>query len=60
MWINGGGNRLFYQGAHNQVYSLPMFDVQALWTMKIILGKLEVAGLEEMRHDTSLWSDKYV
>jgi trimethylamine monooxygenase len=57
MWIQGGGNRLFYHGMHTP-YTLPKLDVQALWTLKTILGEVNIPNSEEILLDATEWTKK--
>ena len=42
LWAHGGNNKLLYLGMQNQLYTLNMFDAQALWAVKYIMGKIQV------------------
>jgi len=47
-----------YIGAQNLVYSLPMFEVQAFWSVKYINGEIQVPDRETMRADWKNWLEK--
>ncbi|XP_045206559.2 dimethylaniline monooxygenase [N-oxide-forming] 2-like [Mercenaria mercenaria] len=57
VWLGGGNNKLFYMGTQDQYYTFTMFDVQALWICKYILGKIpnESKSLKEMKESAEKW-----
>ena len=60
VWMKGGNGRLMYIGAQNQYYTFTMFDVQALWALKYIIGEIKVPSQGEMDEDWKSWSERYV
>ena len=59
VWTKDGGNRLFYVGALNQIYTIPMFEAQALWTLKVILGGIALPkDNSTMGSHTAKWMDR--
>ncbi len=51
LWPNGGNNKLFYPGAFDNVYSFMIFEAQALWIWKVILGDIVIPSKEAMLAD---------
>ncbi|XP_065051235.1 trimethylamine monooxygenase-like [Rhopilema esculentum] len=50
LWTGDGKGKLFYVGAQNEYYTFTMFDVQALWVVKYIIGDMpapDCKGIEE-------------
>ena len=60
IWTKGGNSRLMYIGAQNQFYTFTMFDIQALWALKYIIGDIKVPSQEEMEEDWKTWRERYV
>uniref|UniRef100_A0A1I8HMW8 Flavin-containing monooxygenase n=1 Tax=Macrostomum lignano TaxID=282301 RepID=A0A1I8HMW8_9PLAT len=58
IWLAGGNNRLMYVGAQNQFYSFPMFDAQALWTVRYLTGGIQLPSSAEMDADTKPWLER--
>ncbi|XP_060582515.1 trimethylamine monooxygenase-like [Ruditapes philippinarum] len=60
LYFMGEDSRLFYMGLQDQYYSYTMFDVEALWICKYILGKLpnEPRPLSEMKENSKEWYEK--
>jgi len=42
LWLKGGNNKMMYVGAQDQYYSMTLFDVEACWAVKYMLGKIKV------------------
>ena len=59
LWVNGGDNRLLYLGMQNQAWTFPMFDVQALWACKYIVGKLQIPNKAAMLQSVDQWRKKH-
>jgi len=63
IWTNAGNNKLVYVGAQDQAYTYTMFDIEALWTVKYILGQLSIPDKSTMERDWRQWvanNDKIV
>ena len=60
LWTKAGNGRLMYLGAQNQIYTFTMFDVQAFWALKYIIGDIKVPGQDEMEGDWKSWRERYV
>ena len=59
LWAHGGNNKLLYLGMQNQLWSMNMFDAQALWAVKYILGKVQIPMTkEELVQDIKRWQEK--
>ena len=59
LWAHGGNNKVLYLGMQNQLYSMNMFDAQALWAVKYIMGHLQIPKTtEELVEDINLWQEK--
>ena len=59
LWVKGGDNRLLYLGMQNQLFTFPMFDVQAIWACKYITGTLKIPNKAEMLQDIDHWRKKH-
>ena len=55
VWTEGANGRLMYIGAQDQYYTFTMFDVQALWAVKCILGHIKLPNQKEMKEDCEAW-----
>lgn len=60
LWLNGGNNKVFYIGTHDQYFSFCMFDVQGAWVSKFINHTLpgEPVSLTAMKKDVEKWRAK--
>ncbi|KAI1696959.1 flavin-binding monooxygenase-like domain-containing protein [Ditylenchus destructor] len=66
VWIEGlykgvafeKNTKLFYIGMQDQVYSFPMFDVQAYYVRDVILGRIILPSLERMRQYYNEWQER--
>lgn len=47
--------KLFYLGMQDQFYTFNMFDAQAWWVRDVIMGRIELPGLDEMRAHSWAW-----
>ena len=59
IWTRGGKNKLLYLGTQNQLYTFTMFDVQALWALRYVMGEIEVPSQAEMEDDWKSWRERY-
>lgn len=55
VWTEGANGQLLYIGAQDQYYTYTMFDVQALWAMKYIMGDIKLPSKMEMKEDSKAW-----
>merc|ERR1719312_1841599 len=51
VWQEGGNNKLLYIGVQDLYYSFTMFDVCALWAVKLIQGEVSLPDRETMERD---------
>mmetsp|Transcript_32943 Transcript_32943/g.95076 ORF Transcript_32943/g.95076 Transcript_32943/m.95076 type:complete len:389 (-) Transcript_32943:624-1790(-) len=51
-------NQLFYIGAQDQAFSLPMIDVQAHYARDIVVGRIKVPSAAEQEKDIQTWLQK--
>ncbi|XP_074660925.1 trimethylamine monooxygenase-like [Tubulanus polymorphus] len=58
LWMKSANNRLFYIGAQDQLYSFTMFDAQALWALRVIIGDIKLPTREAMQADIKHWRDR--
>ena len=58
LWINGGNNKCMFIGMQYNIYCLNMFDAQAIWACRNIMGKIKLPPIEEMREDNVHWQKK--
>ena len=59
VYTEGGNNRVMYIGIQDQYYTFTMFDVQSLWALDYVRGKITLPGSQEtMRADWKKWLDK--
>lgn len=47
--------RLMYLGMQDQYYTFSMFDLQAWWARDVVLDRIAVPSLADMRKDTAAW-----
>jgi trimethylamine monooxygenase len=40
---------------HDQFYTFNMFDAQAWWARDVIMGRIELPSLEDMRGNSAIW-----
>ena len=55
VWTAGGNHRVMYLGMQEPVYSFTMFDVQALWCLHYITGKVLLPDKAKMDEDIESW-----
>ncbi|WAR13547.1 SNO1-like protein [Mya arenaria] len=57
LWLRSGGGRLFYMGLQDQYFSYTMFETEAIWTCRYIMGTIpgEPKSQAEMRADAENW-----
>lgn len=48
VYTQGGDDKILYLGAFNNGYAFSMFDVQAFWALKYVLGIVEIPSRNEM------------
>lgn len=59
LWAHGGNNKLLYLGMQNQLWSMNMFDAQALWAVRYIMGESQIPkSKEELVQDIERWQEK--
>lgn len=55
LWMNGANDKLMYVGIQYNIYCVNMFDAQAIFARKNIMGTLKLPPREEMREDIDKW-----
>jgi hypothetical protein len=60
VWTAGGNNKVLYIGMQEPVYSYTMFDVQAIWGLHYITGKIHLPEKNEMEKNIDLWTERYI
>jgi len=55
---NGGSNKMLYLGSQDQYYTYTMFDVEALWALKYVLGEIKIPVKDAMIADWKKWSER--
>lgn len=50
--------KLIYLGMQDQYYTFNMFDAQAWYAREVILGRVKLPTLTEMRADSAAWREK--
>ena len=60
IWTKGGENKLLYLGTQNQLYTFTMFDAQALWALRYVMGDIKVPSQAEMEEDWNSWKERYL
>ncbi|XP_029183405.2 senecionine N-oxygenase-like [Acropora millepora] len=55
MWTGGGNNKVLYIGALDQFYTFTLFEVQAVWAVFYIMGKIKLPDQHDMVNDMRNW-----
>jgi len=55
---NGGSNKMLYLGSQDQYYTYTMFDVEALWAVKYVLGEIAIPVKDAMIADWKKWTER--
>merc|ERR1712059_16976 len=55
VWTEGGNNKLLYCGVQDQYYTYTMFDVCALWIVKLIEGEISLPNKATMEENWKGW-----
>ena len=55
IYTNGGNDKVLYLGRPTVIYTFSMFDVQAFWSAKYILGEIKLPSKEEMEKQWHAW-----
>ena len=58
VWVKGGNDKLLYLGTQDQYYTFTMFDVQALWALRYIMGAVKAPSHDEMLKHLKKWTDR--
>lgn len=58
LWVKGGNKKLLYVGSQDQYYSLTMFDVEAIWACRYIMGALQIPNDDAIFADIKKWKEK--
>merc|ERR1712045_290207 len=55
---NGGNNKMLYIGTQDQYYTYTMFDVEALWALKYVLGEIDIPDKQTMVANLKEWEKR--
>jgi len=55
---NGGNNKMLYIGTQDQYYTYTMFDVEALWALKYVLGQIDIPDKQTMVANLKEWEKR--
>ena len=55
IYTNGGNSKVLYLGRPTVIYTFTMFDVQAFWSAKYILGDIKLPSKDEMEKQSLQW-----
>jgi len=58
IYTQGGNNKCLYVGMQDQYYTYTMFDAQARWAMKYLVGDVKLPNSAEMEEDIKKWVTK--
>ena len=59
LFTAGGNDKVLYLGRQDVAYTFTMFDVQAFWSVKYILGDILLPQREEMEQNWKSWFERY-
>ena len=60
LWIKGGNKKLMYIAAQDQYYTYTLFDVQAKWCVRYIMGEITLPSQAAMEEDLKKWVSRYI
>ena len=58
IYTHGGNDKVLYLGAFNNGYAFSMFDVQAFWALKYVLGIVKIPCKNEMLLELEVLAEK--
>jgi len=58
VFTQGGNNKMLYIGTQDQCYTYTMFDVEALWALKYVLGDIKLPDKSTMIADWKKWVER--
>ena len=58
VYTEGGNNKVLYIGIQDQYYTFTMFDAQAYWAVKYVLGEINLPDKATMVADWQKWCEK--
>lgn len=58
LWMNGGNDKLMYNGLQYTIFNFTLFEAQAVWSCGNIMGTLKLPPREEMRAEIEEWGQK--
>ncbi len=58
VWLKGGNNQMLYLASQDQYYTWTMFDVQARWAIKYIIGDIKLPDRAAMEKDVKKWVER--
>ena len=58
LWMNGGNDKLMYIGLIYNVYHFNVYEAQAIWACRYIMGKIQLPPRAEMQADIDIWTNK--
>ena len=56
VWENNP--KLFYLGMQDQYYTFNMFDAQAWYVRDVIMGRIELPSMEDMKNHSAAWLER--
>ena len=60
LWMKGGNDKLMYVGLIYNVFHLTIFELQAIWACRYILGQIQLPSRATMQSDIDIWTNKVV
>ena len=58
LWMNGGNDKLMYIGLIYNVFHFNVYEAQAIWACRNIIGKIQLPSRGEMQADIDIWTNK--
>ena len=58
LWMNGGNDKLMYICLIYNVYHFNVYEAQAIWACRYIMGKIQLPPRAEMQADIDVWTNK--
>ncbi len=55
VWMKGGEGAMLYIGCQDQYYTFSMFDAQARWAIKYIVGDIKMPRRDMALQDMKKW-----
>ena len=58
LWMKGGNNKLMYIGLIYNNFFFNVYEAQAIWACRNIIGKIQLPSRAEMQADIDIWTNK--